>query len=149
MDTYALPSTFYKLRGLFISLGGFVEQLQPFAIQQLDEYQYTGGWIGGSPIAYHLAGSNIIFKPTPTGAYTITVYFTPAPTRMVADGDTIDGVAGWEEYVVWDAAVRVLVRDERDASIARGEAERLKTGSFVWLLRGTTPLLRGSSTVRV
>lgn len=126
VDTYALPSTFYKLRGLFISLGGFVEQLQPFAIQQLDEYQYTGGWISGSPIAYHLAGSNIIFKPTPTGAYTITVYFTPAPARMVADGDTIDGVAGWEEYVVWDAVVRVLVRDERDASIARGEAERLK-----------------------
>lgn len=125
-DTYALPATFYKLRGIFVSLGGFLEQLQPFALQQLDEYQYTGGWISGAPIAYHLLGANLMVKPTPTGVYTLTIYFTPAPVKMTVDADTVDGVAGWEEFVVWDSVVRVLVRDDRDASVARAEAERLK-----------------------
>lgn len=121
-DTYSLPATFYKLRGIFITIGSSFIELNQFQIQELGKYQYAGGWYSDAPMAYHLQGSNIVFKPTPSGAYTVTLYFTPAPARVSAGSDTFDGIAGWEEFVVWDAAAKVLARDERDPSYAQGKA---------------------------
>lgn len=121
-DTYSLPATFYKLRAIFVTVGSSYIELHPFHIQEIGKYQYAGGWYTDAPMAYHLTGSNILFKPTPNGAYTVTLYFTPAPARVSVVSETFDGIAGWEEFVVWDSAAKVMARDERDPSYAQGKA---------------------------
>jgi len=120
-DTYSLPADFYKVRGVDVDVGGPGPlPMRQFSFEERNFYLYNSGWQYGRPVRYRLYGANIKFIPKPSGVYTVTVWYYPTPTSMVSDSDTIDGVSGWEEYVVIDAAVKVLTKDDRDASLLVG-----------------------------
>lgn len=53
------------------------------------------------------ANAQIELSPRP-GSGTYEVYYIAIPTALAADGDTVDGVIGWEEYIVVDCAIHVL-----------------------------------------
>jgi hypothetical protein len=36
---------------------------------------------------------------------------------MTSDSDTLDGVSGWEEYVITDCCIKALAKEESDPSI--------------------------------
>lgn len=115
-DTYDLPDDFYQLRGVDVDVGGSLPlNMVPFTFEERNMYPTDGTW-SGAPVRYRLLGSQIKFIPMPTGAYSATLWYHPAPPRMVSDSDTVDGVAGWEEYVVLGAAIKCLVKEESDAS---------------------------------
>lgn len=71
--------------------------------------------------AYRVAGSLIYLLPTQSsGSYTHV--YVPILTALSSDSDTIDGVNGWEQYVVFDAAIRGRAKmglDTRDLRIER------------------------------
>lgn len=54
---------------------------------------------------------------TPTGEWTIEVEYIPVPTDMDDDGDTVDGVSGFEELIVNLMARDIMVKREADPSI--------------------------------
>jgi hypothetical protein len=63
----------------------------------------------------------------PTGIWTVDVEFIPTPPKLEDDGDTFDGVSGWEELIVHlmardVAKKRDAVRPDLFESIARLEA---------------------------
>ncbi len=66
----------------------------------------------GSGVAqsYRVVGATIEFNPLTSGE-TIEVRYVPVPGDMVADADQLDGVLGWEEYVVLYAAVKFLQKE--------------------------------------
>jgi len=117
--TYSLTSnipTFYKLKGVDIQDGGQWRTLRPFmfaernrqrnaAIDIIDQYRYR------------LVGNNLQFETNaPPASGTIKVWYVPAATLLTTGSDTFDGVNGWEEYVVLDAAIKCLVKEESDVS---------------------------------
>lgn len=59
------------------------------------------------------------------GVQTIRVWYYPNPKVLVSDSDTIDGRSGWEEWVVVDAAIKLLVKEESDTSALERQAARI------------------------
>jgi hypothetical protein len=116
-NTVALPADFYKLVGVDYTLGGRSLPMQKFIFQDRHKYQDNS-----SVIRYRLVGnSSLMFAPTPS-AQSVTLWYVPAITKLDDDADTLDGVNGWEEYIVVDAAMKCLIKEESDIS----ELERRK-----------------------
>lgn len=61
----------------------------------------------------------------PTGAYTVDVEFIPACGVLEDDGDTFDGISGWEELVANLMAKDVMKKREADPSIVLADISRL------------------------
>jgi hypothetical protein len=124
VDSYALPTDFYKLRGVDLQLtgGGGANwvTVRPFNFNERNRYNYQPvPWntLGVSQVRYHLTGSLIKFIPFPTNqAGIIRVWYIPACPLLVADSDTYDGVNGWDEWVVADVARKIKVKEETDTT---------------------------------
>lgn len=58
--------------------------------------------------------------------YPVTIYYIPAPARLSADGDVFDGIMGWEEWVVLDATIKALGKEESDVSTWKEERAKIE-----------------------
>lgn len=70
-------------------------------------------------------GSNIQFIPTPAGNQIMRIWYIPRLTQLVQDTDIMDGVSGWTEYVIVDAAIKALQKEESDVSALMVQKEAL------------------------
>lgn len=62
--------------------------------------------------------------PAPAYAYTYIVWYLPKLTDLSSGSDTFDGVAGWEDRVVWGAVARIIARDQFPQAYSMAVAER-------------------------
>lgn len=111
----SVPTDFYKLRSVdVVAETGLPIQLDPVPWGERELYQASPfGYLAGTPRGYVLRSSSIELLPHPSGSYTFTLWYVPAPPRLDAGGTiTFDGNAGWEEYVVVDAAYKCLFKEE-------------------------------------
>ena len=108
---YALPATHYKTRGVDVLFNGTTISARRFNFAERNLYGTLGYYIFGEPLAYLVQGQQLVFLPIPGGTYTVTHWYYPAPARLVMDTDTLDGVAGWEEFAVLDAALKILEKE--------------------------------------
>jgi hypothetical protein len=46
-------------------------------------------------------------------------------TTLSADGDTVDGISGWTEYIICDAAMKCMQKEESDVSVLMAEKQML------------------------
>lgn len=129
-DTYPLPADFYKLRGvdLVIDANGNSVTLKPFSFNERNAYLFTPTWnvVGLSYLRYHMQGNNIRFVPIPNSTQSIKLWYIPAITQLSADGDTLDGVNGFEEYIIIDAAIKMLIKEESDTTALMMQKEALR-----------------------
>ncbi len=108
LNAYTLPSDFYKLVSVEKSLD-------------------DGRWI---PLeSYHPQESgHYSDADVPSSSYRI--HYIPVMTLMSANDDTFDGQNGFEEYIVIDAAIKCLNKEESDPSALiaekRGQLERVQ-----------------------
>jgi hypothetical protein len=103
---FPLPETFYKLLGVDIMSGGRGISLKPFNFAERNQVH--------PKMRYRLNGSKLWLNPMPQSGLTVTLWFVPQPQDLVEDSDTFDGISGWEEYVIVDAAIKALVKEESD-----------------------------------
>jgi hypothetical protein len=75
---------------------------------------------------YRLTGGNIEIMPVPNSSFTLEHIFIPVAVALSSDGDTIDGVNGFEEYIVVDAAIKALQKEESDVSVLLQQKAYLK-----------------------
>lgn len=116
---YALPADFYSVLAVFRVDGGYRYRLPRHDLRHKPSTTDFGD--AGS---YRVIGTGVEFSPRPrTGTY--EVVYVPLPTTLAADGDTVAGVLGWEEYIVVDCAIKVLQKEESDVRVLLGERERL------------------------
>lgn len=91
---YTLPADFYKFLGLEQVTGtNQTITCEPFEYAERNHYQL-----------YNSAG------------ITFNLDYVPACPLLVADTDTFDGVNGWEEYIVIDAAIKARIKEESDVT---------------------------------
>lgn len=69
--------------------------------------------------------------PASDQSYTYNAWYLPVLTDLSASSDTFDGVAGWEEWVVWDAMIPIINRDQYPQVYAMATAERAERWSDI------------------
>lgn len=136
-DAYPLPDDFYKLRGVDTQLSAIGNQwvtLEPFEFKQRNLYNWAPvDWniLGVANVKYHLLGpssgsSQIKFIPNPISSQVIRLWYVPACPVLASDSDTFDGVNGWDEYAVVDAAIKCLQKEESDTSLMMARKAQLE-----------------------
>lgn len=123
----------YLVRGVDLVEGSESFPLRPYSFQ--DRHQET--WLGfprrAGMTTYRLFGvqttsgytHKIRFTPTPDSAETIRLWYIPHPPQLTSDSHVFDGFNGWEEYVVVDAAIKILQKEESDTQALELRKSRL------------------------
>lgn len=109
----ALASDFYKLEGVDQQIGGKWREVHQFNFNERNRSGSLDRW---TTVEYRVVGTDLRFSPVDQAVGTFRYWYTPIATEMSNDTDTMDGVNGWEEYVVIDAARKMLLKEESDIS---------------------------------
>jgi hypothetical protein len=136
-DMYPLPPDFISLVYVRLQLGA--GQFVPLERMDMDRvmvaHQANAGWSGVRP-TYRLVGENIRFYPVPKAEHLVLLGYVGTriiksnvgvPKQdMTVDTDTLDGINGWEEWVVLDAAIKCMKKEESDPSLLLLEQKEIE-----------------------
>lgn len=112
-DTYALATSVYKIAGVDVLVNGFWGSVRKYAMGNRNRGQSASDL---KDVRYRLIGNSLRFTPSPTADHSVRIWEVSKPTKLVDDADTFDGIAGWEEFVIVDAAIKCLAKEESDTS---------------------------------
>ena len=111
--TFSLPADFYKLRGVDLNIGSNSITLKKFEFAERNRFNNLVVYADGE-CRYRLRGSNLILTPALGTSRQLTLWYIPKPATLVSGSDAIDGINGFEEYVVVDAAIKCRSKEESD-----------------------------------
>lgn len=120
---YSGAPALYKLYGVDLGLdqsNNARVSLKKFDFISRNRYVYpqlTSTYLGVFNLRYRLIGSKIMFIPTPSANQIIGLWYYPRLRTMLKDTDTMDGFSGWTEYVILDAAMKAMGKEESDVSL--------------------------------
>lgn len=116
-ETYALPADFYKILWVeILANDGYYYKMRRFELSEMNSNANVVTF-AIPDIKYRLRGSNIWFNPlSALGGRTVRLWYVPLLTELSADGDTVDGFNGWDEFIVLKSARKALVKEEQDVS---------------------------------
>lgn len=121
--------TFYKLAGLDAKVTSQEwSTLKPYMFNERNRFQRFGIWdrLGITNLRYRLIGNNIKFAPVPTSQCPLRIWYVPAAPILVADADVYDDLNQFAEYIIVDAAIKMLQKEESDVSVLLAEKAALK-----------------------
>lgn len=127
-----VPKPFYKLQGVDLGLGAQNNAwvtIHKFDFIARNRYVYpniTSTFLGVFNLRYRVLGNKIHFIPTPSGAQNVQLWYIPRMTQLLQDRDILEGVSGWIEYVIVDAAIKALSKEESDVSVLMARKQALK-----------------------
>lgn len=130
-NTYTLPASFYKLRGLDYqtdSVTGVYVPLRQYNflnrnIRNTAPYYMTGG----TAREFRIMGDQLMFIPSDGATGNYRLWYVPSISPLSSGSDTIPeslSKFGWDEYIVLFAAERMMSKEEsdiRDVSQQRAE----------------------------
>lgn len=99
-EHYALPADFFKLLAvdLQVSSPNYWVALKPFTMSERNSFGLLGTMI-------------------PMAGQTVRILYVPRCATLVNNADPVDGVNGWEEYIVADVCIKALAKEESDVSV--------------------------------
>lgn len=130
---YPLPPDFYKNLLVEVALNPQDNNswitLRTFQrIQQnLWNYPNVYTFYGITNLRYRIDGNYLHIVPISTAGQTLRMWYAPRPAKLVQDNQIVDGVSGWEEYIIVDAARKILLKEESDTSFLLAEKQALIT----------------------
>lgn len=74
---------------------------------------------------YRLNGNKLWLTPLPAAGQTIRLWYVPRLAYLSSDASIADGVSGWLEYVICDAAIKALQKEESDVSVLFAQKQAL------------------------
>lgn len=127
---YNLPSDFYKLLGVDLALSNTNDSfvtVRPFEFIDRNRYAVPNfqSFYGLTNLRYRLNGDKLWFTPIPAKSQTIRIWYIPRMTTLSSDTDTVEGISGWTEYIICDAAIKCLQKEESDVSVLFAEKAAL------------------------
>lgn len=64
---------------------------------------------------YRIVGNNLELNPMPASSLQVQLWYVPKMTMLLKDTDiTTSSISGWIEYVIVDAAIKALQKEESD-----------------------------------
>ena len=128
-DAVNLPTDAYKIMGVDI----LVQNPGPSTYMTLNEFNFNERNLFNGPnqifgtvsnwwtnIRWRVRGRQLWVTPTPNQDITLKLWYVPELVELVADLDTVspyDATAGWLQYVIVDAAIKMLVKKEFDVTV--------------------------------
>jgi hypothetical protein len=106
--TYALPTDMFGILGVWRNDNGYRIRLT-----RHDHRLRPNTAANGPANTYRVLGSSLELNPCPSSG-TYEVMYVPVPGTLVDDTDALDGVLGWEEYVVLWVAIQLRIKEETD-----------------------------------
>jgi hypothetical protein len=119
---YSAAAAFYKLLGVDLALStsndSFVT-IRRFNMSDRNRYAVPNfqSFYGVTNLRYRLNGNNLWLTPIPAAGQTIQLWYVPRLTPLSSDSDTCDGISGWNEYIIVDAAIKAKDKEESDVSV--------------------------------
>lgn len=91
--------------------------------------QASSLWVTLKPLTFLERNSmGLVNSPIPAAGQTLRLWYVPVLTALSADGDlTVDILNGWEEFIVVDAAMKAMAKEESDVSVLMARKQGLKT----------------------
>lgn len=129
LSTIIPADDFYKLRGVDAKLNNSEWfTLQPFSFNERNRRQNFGAWryLGISNVRYRIVGSTIRFTPVPDDNIEVRMWYIPTAVELTADTDTLKDLNNFSEYIIVDAAIKMLQKEESDVSVLMAQKADLK-----------------------
>lgn len=130
--TPVVAPPFFKLMGVDLALNNANNayvSVNKFNFIDRNRFVYpnsSSAIYGVFNLQYRLIGANIEFIPTPSAGQVIRIWYIPRLNQLLQDTDmTIIGTSGWLEYVIVDAAIKALQKEESDVSILMAQKAAL------------------------
>lgn len=131
-----LPADAHAVYGLDLVVDGGVVAVPPMSFQQRNDFQ-CGTTKTGVPAGFHITSvgqestttvgtGTIILSPAPDAAYAYRLWYLPAWVDISNDTHVFNGIAGCEQWVIWDVSVKVAMRtndSKNQEAIATRERE--------------------------
>lgn len=117
-----VAKAFYKLMGVDCGLtmsGDAWVSIGKFDFIQRNRFIYpnlTSTFLGVFNMSYRLVGNTLMFIPTPSASQFIRLWYIPKLDQLLKDTDIDDSISGWDEYIIVDAAIKALQKEESDVS---------------------------------
>ena len=134
-SSYDIAATdFYKLRGIDAKLNGNIwSTLIPFNFNERNLNQQgsiTNVW-GLTNTRYRLVGEDLVFTPSPNSSIDIKVWYIPTAQQFssvtpATSTTTFDDINGYAEYVIIDAAIKCLQKEESDVQVLLAQKTAMK-----------------------
>lgn len=130
--SYGGAPAFYKMYGVDLGLDTSQDAwvtLKKFNFISRNRFvfpQVTTSLAGIFNLQYRVVGSKIHFIPTAVSGQMIGLWYFPRLTTLLADTDVLDGISGWEEYVIVRAAKFALDKEESDTAKLDAEIAFMK-----------------------
>jgi hypothetical protein len=118
-DTYGLPSDFYRLLGFDIVTGGRAFTLRPWTLNERNRTNY--GYLS-QPVRYIVKGLKVQLKPSPAATDVLKCFYVPVPAALTG-ATQINVFDGFDEYIVIDAAIVCLQKQESDVSVLMAQKQ--------------------------
>lgn len=120
---YGGAAPFYKLMGVDCGIANannaFVT-LSRFNFIDRNKFVFpniSSTFYGVFNLQYMLVGETLYFIPTPSAGQFIRVWYQPRLVQLLKDTDILDGVSGWTEYIITDAAIKAMQKEESDVTV--------------------------------
>lgn len=126
---YTLPTDFYKLRGVDAKLDSDnYYTMQPFDFANRNKFNQSLLVLNSANYykQYRIVGGRLYITPEDNASGDYRIWYVPRATTLTSDSSTLDGINGWEEYIVVDAARKCLDKEESDTSALAQEKEMLR-----------------------
>lgn len=130
LDLSAVSPGIVRIFGLDITVNGVTRMLKHVPFNSRGDY---GGALNKSiPEAWaQYQTAKLAVLPPSSSAFAYVCWYLPVLADLSADGDTFDGVAGWEEFIVWAVVVRLIIQDQYPQAYQMAVAERDRVWSDV------------------
>lgn len=130
---YTAAKAFYKLMGVDLAVNSIQNAwvtVPKYNFIDRNNYLYPNSnstLYGVVNTRYRMVGTNIQFIPIPASGQTIRLWYVPRLDQLLKDNDvTTIGHSGWLEYVIVDAAIKALQKEESDVSVLMARKQELK-----------------------
>lgn len=117
----ALSPAHHRVYGIDIKVGAEWKTLDPGHFQDRNVLQQPGN--GEPRLWFEYERNTVAYTPASASANPYLLWDLPVHQDLAEDGDAFDGLNGWEEWVIFNAGAKLLLRD-RDAHLAEFQAER-------------------------
>lgn len=121
-DSYALPADFYKLYAAGIIIGNRVRKMYQFS--RGEQYRYLGNPNAQIP-RYRVVNRTLRLAPNTGAGQVLYLSYAPNATTLAVAGDTVDYPNGWDRFIVLDAAIQALLKEESSVTALAAERDRV------------------------
>jgi hypothetical protein len=130
---YSSAPAFYKMYGVDCGLSNNNNAwitLKKFDFIERNRFIYpqlNSTVLGVFNLKYRVIGDKLMFIPTPSSGQYIRLWYYPRLAVLLADTDVMDGISGWDQYVIIRTAKYALDKEESDTSKLDAELVYLKS----------------------